>query len=279
MAPPQFLSTLVDNGAMDTLYDLVNSLWKRLKRCSNQADLLFSAPVPSRPPPSSTATRPTTMTATITTEQDGRANDLQGDHEMNLSGRDCPAANLEVDPTASCVSQTDKLIEEDSGKCLPDDKENSGAGSSLCFSDDILAGAVLCQAGAAHAYGVSRKEQRKRGVSGAAEGTGGGEGQSGAQAAERGILSGVTVRQGAWAAQRLLKELKAWRHGQARAQGEGQFCEGAGAARGREGEDNLTRQILAEIVDSEARRSWTKRVPVKFLPVIVRVKTQLSAKS
>lgn len=96
----------------------------------------------------------------------------------------------------------------------------------LCKADAILARALLCPAGAAYVFSMTRR-RRKRAERAAVSDAGalctGGRGEErerDAPAAERGDLSWVTVEQGVWAAQRVVEELTAWKRGQARGKGE-----------------------------------------------------------
>lgn len=174
MTSAQFLPTLHENGSIDILRSLLENLAERLRWRSNQGDLLF----PPLPPPS-------------TDPPDGIS---------VASGADPAGA------TSSALSDEER---EDSALSLP---------------DAILARAVLCPVGIARAT-RGKDRRRSSGDGGAGGGVGGGSGASGgvagyvvdderwrreARALARGEGGTVTVGEGAAAAERVLREIRAW---------------------------------------------------------------------
>lgn len=175
MKSAQFLPTLHENGSIDILRSLLENLAERLRWRSNQGDLLF----PPLPPPS-------------TDPHDGVSVD---------SGPD-PAA-------ATSIALSDEERED----------------SALSLPDAILARAVLCPVGIARAT-RGRDRRRNSGDGGAGGGAGGGgSGASGgvagyvvdderwrreARALAKGEGGTVTVGEGAAAAERVIREIRAW---------------------------------------------------------------------
>lgn len=219
MAPQQFLPTTLKDGTLDTLVHLVNNLLGRLKRRSNQQDRLFPFPaLPAHTAASTAIPGAVGGDNTIAASSTSNADTSIALDAGARSTRDPP-------PTAEATlpeAHSDPEVEHKEGGREGD----RHAAESLCHADAILARAVLCPAGAAYAFSVARRERKRaeRALGAAADGAGAGGGEerqhAAAPAVERGNLSWVTIEHGAWAAERVVEELTAWKRGQARGRGE-----------------------------------------------------------
>lgn len=173
MAPAQVIPSLRDDGSIDTLRLLLQKLVERLQWRSNQEDSLF-------PSLASSPREGKTPGPAVTAD----------------------SSDIEFTVITAPVNHNSHLSE--------DERQDD---SALSLPDAVLVRAVLCSKGGAVALAsTARKKSRRKNNE---EGSGGGlsdeeRWRQEMQALARGEGCTITVGEGAAAAERVLKEIKAW---------------------------------------------------------------------
>lgn len=223
LSPPQFLQTIRNAGALDTLEGLLAALRNRLERHPNQGDRLFPRPSPKR------------------SGAGGGGNGYDCEAEEDVG------AEMREPDLVHAGRSSSGLGGGLSGPQSASRREQ--AGGALCLPDELLARAVLCRAGALKAL----PETAKEGSGGASEkGTGCASGERWrreARAIARGEKSAATVAEGLSAVKRVLKELETFR---ARPRGEMEQAVIVGFG-------HLSDRV---IVNDEMRKNCTPRMKV-----------------
>lgn len=210
MGSPQFVNAIRENGSIAHLRCLVESLVERLRWRSNQTDLLFSSTAPA-PASSISRSPPRDDGHTLLPPKDDKIVSSTADSIASATGSESLLKANDAVRTTNSRQSADVSPAHDGG-----DGEEHG----LSLSGNILARAILCPEGISVALArAARKKNRSRATR--TGDTAGGNGGSGdgfdtetwrreISAVRGGEAGTLTVGDGAAAAERVLKEIKAW---------------------------------------------------------------------
>ena len=203
IGPAQFIPTLHEDGSIETLRGLVQRLVERLQWRSNQGDLLFPSAYSGREEYSPVLSRNGGSAPTESAPTDSAPADSVG----------TKSAATESVKSAATESVINESVAAIAAKGFSDDETDS----ALCLPDAILARAILGPAGATVALASTARQNRRRRASEHGGGGGGGGGgidderwRREVRALETGEGGTITVAEGAVAAERVLREIKAW---------------------------------------------------------------------
>lgn len=220
--PAKFIPTLHEDGSIETLQGLVQRLVERLQWRSNQGDPLFPSPYSGCEETSPVHSRTGDSTATADPLHSQNA-DPVGTESVGTESVETKSAAAEFASTESAntesvatkpavtESATTESVAAMAGKGFSDDEKDV----ALCLPDAILARAILGPPGVAVALASTAKRNRRHRASEDGGGSGGGgiddeRWRREVRAIETGEGSTITVAEGAAAAERVLREIKAW---------------------------------------------------------------------
>lgn len=220
--PPRFIPALHEDGSIETLQGLVQRLVERLQWRSNQGDLLFPSPYSGCEETSPIYSRSGHSTATADPAH-SRNVDSAGTESAGIEAgatksavaefSNTESANIESVPTkfAATESASTEHVAAMAAKGFSDDEKDV----ALCLPDAILARAILGPPGVAVALASTAKRNRRRRASeqGGVSGGGGIDDERWrreVRSLETGEGGTITVAEGAAAAERVLREIKAW---------------------------------------------------------------------
>lgn len=191
IGPAQFIPTLHEDGSIENLQGLVQRLVERLQWRSNQGNPLFPSAYSGREEASPVRSR------------DGG---LAPTDSAPAESVDTKSAATESVKPAATESEINESVAAMAAKGFSDDE----TGSALCLPDAILARAILGPAGVAVALASTARRSRRRRASQHGGGIDDERWRREVRALETGEGGTITVAEGAAAAERVLREIKAW---------------------------------------------------------------------